>query len=81
MFEIKVLYCAYAGCIGSQNRAPGSFSMFLINIYIGIDVLKKHTSIGARDIQSVHPAVKIFTHLSFEHCKPCVISPCVRMKC
>ena len=27
VFEIKVLYCAHAGCIGNQNCAPGSLYM------------------------------------------------------
>ena len=73
MFEINVLYCAPAGCTGSQNRAPGSLSMGS-SLYKGIDRLEKnmHTP-GAQVQKSVCPTAKMCTQgagctLNFEHC-------------
>ena len=72
MFEIKVLYCAHAGCTGSQNCAPGGLSMGS-SLYKGINRLEKnmHTP-GAQVQKSVHPADIMCTQgagctLNFEH--------------
>ena len=45
MFEIKVLYCAQAGCIGSQNHAPASLTM-CSSLFKGINMLEKHAHTG-----------------------------------
>ena len=74
MSEIKVLYCAHVGCIGSQNHAPGSLFM-CSSLYKGIILFKKnmHTP-GAQVLKSVHPAAKMCTQgagagtLNFENC-------------
>ena len=62
VFKIKVLYCARAGCIGSKNCAPGSFSM-CSSLYKGIDTLEKACThrVNRPVLKPVYPAAKMCT--------------------
>ena len=68
VFEIKVLSCAHAGCMGSQNCASGNLSM-RSSLYKGIDILEKactHRILTcANGSQNVHTGCT----LNFEHCQ------------
>ena len=73
VFGIRHLFCAHIGCRGTQNDAPGDFSMRtgLYNKCVGKGALT-----GCTGIKMCAPTAKLCTPskgctLNFEHCIHC----------